>query len=57
MRTEPVGQFFDGRHAVVAAVGDDVGGTELQGQFLPRFVPAHRDDPFRAQLFGGQDSE
>ena len=50
VRAQPVGQILDRRHAVVAAFGDDVGGAELQRQLLPRLVPAHRDDPFRAEL-------
>ena len=43
--------------AVVAAFGDDVGGAVLQGELLPGLVPAHRDDPFGAELLGGQDAE
>ena len=45
------------RDALVAALGDDVGGAELQGELLARLVAAHRDDPLGAQLLGGQDAE
>jgi len=52
VRAQPVREVFDPGHAVVAAFGDDVGGAELQREFLPGLVPAHRDDPIRAQLPG-----
>jgi hypothetical protein len=48
VRPEPAGEFPDRGDAVVAALGHDVGGPELQGQILARLVPAHRDDPLRA---------
>ena len=44
-------------HALVAAFGDDVGGAELQRELLARSVTAHRDDPFGAELLGGQHAE
>ena len=43
--------------AIVAALDDDVRGTELAGQPLPRLVAAHRDDPLRAHVLGGQHGE
>jgi hypothetical protein len=37
--------------------GDDIGGAEVPRQLLPRLVAAHRDNPFRAELLGGQHPE
>jgi hypothetical protein len=54
---EPVGERLDPRDAVVAAFGDDVGSPVLQRELLAWFVAAHRDDPLRAQLLGGQHGE
>src|SRR5207244_4434832 len=45
-----VGEVLDPGDAVVAALGDDVGGTELPGELLARGVAAHRDDPLGAEL-------
>ena len=45
------------RHALVAALLDDVGGAELAGQLLAVGVAAHRDDPLGAELLGGEDAE
>ena len=45
-----LGQLLDPRHALVAALGDDVGGAEFAGQLLARLVPAHRDDPLGTEL-------
>ena len=36
---------------------DDVGGAELAGELLAGLVAAHRDDPLRAELLGGQHRE
>src|SRR5215216_2193792 len=57
MRTEPVRELLDPRHPVVAALFDDVGRTVLAGQSLAWLVAAHRDDPLRAELLGGQHGE
>ena len=35
VRAEPAGEVLDRPDAVVAALGDDVGGAELAGQPLP----------------------
>jgi hypothetical protein len=35
VRTQPAGQLLDRGHTGVAALGDDVGGAELQRDFLP----------------------
>ena len=43
--------------ALVAALGDDVGGAELEGQLLAGFVAAHRDDALGAELLGGEHAE
>jgi len=45
---------FDGRDTVVAALGDDVGGPELEGQLLPGLVATHRDDPLGPLFAGGE---
>jgi hypothetical protein len=57
VRAEPAGEVLDRRHAVVAALGDDVGRPVLEGELLAWRVAAHRDDPFRAELFRGQHRE
>ena len=54
---EAAGQLLDLPYAVVAALGDDVGGAELEGELLAGLVPAHGDDPLRAELLGRQDTE
>src|SRR5947209_12738874 len=40
-----------------AAFGNDVGGTELAGQLLSLLVVGERDDPFGAQVLGGEHAE
>jgi hypothetical protein len=57
VRAQAVGQVFDRRHALLTAFGDDVGGSELQRQLLPRFIAAYRDDPFRAERSPGEHPE
>ena len=57
VRAEPAGEVLDPGDAVVAALGDDVGGAELPGEPLPGLVPAHGDDPLGAELLGGQHAE
>ena len=42
--------------ALLAALGDDVGGAELPGDRLAGLVPRHRDHPLGAQLGRGQDA-
>jgi hypothetical protein len=42
---QATGQLLDPSHALVAALGDNVGGTEIAGRLLPALVAAHRDDP------------
>ena len=53
----PFGQLLDARHALVAALGHDVGRAELAGELLPRLVPAHRDDPLGAHLLGREHAK
>src|SRR2546426_7039648 len=55
--TDSVGQILDASHALVAALGHDVGRAELAGELLPRLVTAHRDDSFGAHLLGGEYAE
>jgi hypothetical protein len=50
---QPAGQLLDLRHAVLAAFGDDVSRAQLKGELLL----AARNDPLRAELFGGQDRQ
>ena len=57
VRTQPAGQLLDASDALIAALLDDVGRAELAGQRLPVGVTAHRDDPRRAELLGGEDAE
>jgi hypothetical protein len=57
VRTEPTGEVFDPGDAILTAFGHDVGGTKLSGERLPRLMPAHRNDPLRAQLLGGEYAE
>ena len=40
--------------ALLAALGDDVGGPELPGDLLALLVARHRDHPLGAHLGGGQ---
>lgn len=53
---DAVGEVLDGLQPGVAALGDDVGGTELSGNRLSVGVTAHGDDPLRADLRGGKDA-
>ena len=57
MRAQPAGELLDRGDAVVAALFDDVGGAEFQGRASGGGVPADGDDPFGAELLGGQDAE
>ena len=53
---DAVGQVLDAGDAFLAALGDDVGGAELQGELLPGLVAAHGDDPLGAQFLRGDDA-
>lgn len=55
--TESVGQIHDAGHALVTALGHDVGRAELARELLPRLVAAHRDDPLGTHLLGGEHAE
>jgi hypothetical protein len=48
---------WDTGHALVAALGHDGGRAERAGELLPRRVTAHRDDPLRTHLPGGEHAE
>src|SRR5258705_1310806 len=52
--TDAVRQLLDAGHALVAALGHDIGRAELAGELLPRLVTAHCDDTFSTHLLGGQ---
>ena len=49
MRAVAAGQFQDAFDALVAALGDDVGGAELAAQVGAVGVPAHQDDLLGAE--------
>ncbi len=51
---QAVGELFDAFHPGIAALGDDVGGSEFAGQSLAGFVATHRHDPLGAELTGSQ---
>jgi hypothetical protein len=53
----PFGHVHDALHALVAALGHDVGRAELAGELLPLLVAAHRDDPLGAHLLRRQHAE
>src|SRR6266404_4558284 len=55
--TDAIGQLLDAGHALVTALGHDVGRAELAGEFLPRLVTAHRDDPLRTHQLCGKHTE
>lgn len=57
VRPEPASELLDPVHTRVAAVGDDVGRVVLDRELLARFMPAHRDDALRAELFVRQHRE
>ena len=48
------GQLPHALDALLAALGDDVGGAELAAQVGAVRVPAHQDDPLGAEPLGGQ---
>ena len=50
-------QVFDAGNCFVTALDYDIGCAELAGELLPWRVTAHRNDPARAHLFGGEDAE
>src|SRR5919204_1163706 len=54
---EAVRELLDPFDAVVTALLDDLGRTELQREFLPVLVTAHDDDRLRTELLGGQHGE
>ena len=54
---DSLGQVLDAGHALVAALGHDVGRAEFAGELLPRLVTAHRDDPLGTHLLGGKHAE
>ena len=51
------GELADLRDALLAALGDDVGGAELAAEVGAVLVPAHQDDPLGAEPLGGQHGE
>src|SRR5215204_4731553 len=57
VRAEPAGEFLDPCRALLAALGHDLGRVELPGEPLAGLVPAHCDDPLRAELLGGEHRE
>jgi hypothetical protein len=57
VRAKPTREVLDRGDAVVAAVGADLGGTELVGQVLAALVAGERDDACGAKLLGREHSE
>src|SRR3712207_5675496 len=57
VRAEPAGHVLDPCRALLAALAHDVGRAELPGELLAGLVPAHRDNPLRAELLGGEHRE
>src|SRR6266849_10707768 len=55
--TDSMSQLLDTCYALLTALGHDVGRAELAGEFLPRLMTAHRDDPFCPHPPGGEHSE
>ena len=51
------GELADLRDALLAALGDDVGGAELPAQVGAVLVPAHQDDLLGAQPLGREHRE
>ena len=54
MRAVAAGQFQHAFDALLAALGDDVGGAELAAQVGALLVPAHQDDLLGAEPLGRQ---
>jgi hypothetical protein len=54
VRALPVGEVAHPGDSVLAALGDDVGGTEFDAQVGAVGVPAHQDDAFGPEPPGGQ---
>src|SRR5207247_6073855 len=52
-----IGQLIDAGPSFVTALGDDVGRAELAGEFLPRLVTAHGDDPLSTHLLRGKHTK
>jgi hypothetical protein len=52
-----VGEVPDLGDAVLAALGDDIGGAELPAEIGPCSVPAHEHDSLGAELPGRQDGQ
>ena len=55
--TNSIGHVHDPGDALVATLSHDVGCAEFACEFLPRGVPAYRDDPLRTHLPGGEYAE
>ena len=49
VRAVSPGQLAHLRDALIAALGDDVSGTELAAQIRTDLVPPHQDDPLGTQ--------
>jgi hypothetical protein len=55
VRSVAVREFLDPGNALLAALGDDVGGTEFAAEFGAGHVPAHEDDARGAHQLGGKN--
>src|SRR6266436_4988842 len=54
---ESVGQLLYPGHALITALGHDVGRAKLTRELLPRIVTAHRDNTLGSHLLGGEHTE
>ena len=57
VRAKSIREVLDPCHTFIAALGDNVGCAELQREFLPIRVAAHRDDALRTHLLGRENGE
>ena len=57
VRSQSGSEVLDSPDALVPALLDDVGGSELARQLLTIGVAAHGDDPFGAELFRCHDPQ
>jgi len=57
LSADSIGQFLDARNTFISSLSHNIGRTKFAGEFLTRFVAAHRDDSRRAHLFGGEHAE
>ena len=57
VRAQPIGEVLHAGDTLLTTFLDDVGGSELLGQFLALRVAGHRDDPLGPQFPGREDGQ